>query len=102
MPDVDIFWFESQKERAGESPNLILYVENLASIFVYGHWSLDCKECGHCTELKNMENHQDDCLITVISQQYCNILSVQLLPSYGSHFLAALCYALTNAQFTAF
>ena len=45
---------------------------------------------------------QDDRLIMVISQQYSNVLSVQLLPSNGSHFLAALRYVLTNAQFTAF
>ena len=45
---------------------------------------------------------QDDWLIMVISQQYSDVLSVQLLPSNGSHFLAALRYALTNAQFTAF
>ena len=45
---------------------------------------------------------QDDWLIMVTSQQYNNVLSVQLLPSNGSHFLAALRYALTNAQFTAF
>ena len=44
----------------------------------------------------------DDWLFMVISQQYGNVLSVQLLPSNGSHFLEALRYALTYAQFTAF
>ena len=45
---------------------------------------------------------QDDWLIIVISQQYSNVLSVQLLPGNGSHFLAVYRYALTKAQFTAF
>ena len=55
------------------------------------------------TELKNMEKRYiNDWLIMVISQQYGNVLSVLLLPSNDSHFLAALRYALTNVQFTAF
>ena len=43
---------------------------------------------------------KDDWLIMVISQQYGNVLSVQLLPGSGNHFLAALHCALTNVRFT--
>ena len=35
----------------------------------------------------------------IISQQYDDALTVQLLPSNGSHFLAASRCALTNAKF---
>ena len=59
---------------------------------IYDHW----------IEKHGIEVQQDDWLIMVINQQYGNVLSVHLLPSNGSHFLAALRYALTNAQFTAF
>ena len=56
----------------------------------------------HWIEKHGIVVHQDDWLTMVISQQYHNFLSVQLLPSNGSHFLAALRYALTNGLYTAF
>ena len=58
--------------------------------------------CMHWIGKHRIEVRQDDWLIIVISRQHGNVLSVQLLPSNGSHFLAALRYALTNAWFTAF
>ena len=64
-------------------------------------WYVHVSMCQcHWIEKHGIEVHQDAWLIMVISQQYGNVLSVQL--SNGSHFLAALRYALTNAQFTAF
>ena len=55
----------------------------------------------HWIERHGIEICQDDWLIVIISQQNCHVLSVQLLPSNGSHFLALFRCALTDAQFTA-
>ena len=55
----------------------------------------------HWIEKHGIEVRHDDWLIMVISRQHGNVLSVQLLPSNGSHFLAVTRCALTNAQFTA-
>ena len=56
---------------------------------------------GHWIEKHGIELRRDDWLITVIRQQYANVLSVKLLHGHGSHFLAALRYALTNPIFIA-
>ena len=56
----------------------------------------------HWTEKHGIDVHQDDWLIMVFSQEYSYVLSVQLLASNGRHYLAALRYAMTNAQFTDF
>ena len=55
----------------------------------------------HWIEKHQIDVCRRDWLIMVISQQYDNVLSVQLLPSTGSHFLALFRCAWTNAPFTA-
>ena len=46
--------------------------------------------CGtHWLELNGLELKQAKLPKVVISQEYCNILSVQLLPSNSRHFLPA-------------
>ena len=56
--------------------------------------------CMHLYEINGLGVKQAERLIMVISQQYSNILSGQLLLGVGSHFLAAWRCALTNVPFT--